>query len=99
MRTNIFYIDYLFFGYRKNSDNYGKMKDLFEDAIKHENANHQCKYFGSECPYKGIKFMEKVLLENNIDLGRRLANPTVLETLGVNFWHPAGPSVPAQYPP
>ena len=28
-------------------------------------------------------------------LGRRLADPTVLETLGVNFRHPAGPLGPA----
>ena len=27
----------------------------------------------------------------NTYLGRRLADPTVLETLGVNFWQPAGP--------
>ena len=37
-------------------------KDVLEDASKHENANHKCTYFGSECPYKGIKFMEKVEL-------------------------------------
>ena len=51
-------------------------KDVFEDAIKHENANHKCKYikrkkglgpFGlwvDDCPYKGLKFLEKVEIKN-----------------------------------
>ena len=39
-------------------------KSVFDDAIKHVNVNHQCKYFQNECPYKGIKFMEKVELKD-----------------------------------
>ena len=36
--------------------------DVLEDAINHENASHLCNYFGNECPFKGIKYMEKVEL-------------------------------------
>ena len=38
-------------------------KDVFEDAINHENPNYLCKYFGRGCPYKEIKFMEKITLK------------------------------------
>ena len=48
--------------YRKHSDKFPK--DVFEDAIKHKNPNHKCSYFGSECPYKGIEFLEKIELKD-----------------------------------
>ena len=47
--------------YRGGSDTF---HNVFEDAIKHENVNYQCKYFKSKCPYKGIKFMQKVELHD-----------------------------------
>ena len=41
------------------SETFDNKKHVFEDAIEHKNENHQCKYFGSECPYKGIEFLKK----------------------------------------
>ena len=46
------------------SETFDNKKHVFEDAIEHKNENHQCKYFGSECPYKGIEFLEKVELKD-----------------------------------
>ena len=42
------------------TETYYDKKDVFDDAIKHKNPNHQCSFFGSECLYKGIEFLEKV---------------------------------------
>ena len=39
-------------------------RKVLENVIQHEKANHKFQYFGIECPYKGIKFIEKVLLED-----------------------------------
>ena len=55
------FTEYLLFCYRGGSDTF---HNVFEDAIKHENANYQCKYFKSKCPYKGIKFMQKIELHD-----------------------------------
>ena len=58
--------------YREYSDSYNNRKDVFEDAIKHENVNHICKYIKrkkrwgpfkinlDDCTYKGVKFLKKV---------------------------------------
>ena len=40
------------------------LKYVFEDQVKHKNPNYQCNYFGSECPYKGITFLEKLELKD-----------------------------------
>ena len=47
----------LFSFYRQNSDS--RHKEIFEDWIKHENDNHQCKYFENGCPFRKIKFIKK----------------------------------------
>ena len=57
------------------SDTYQNKKELFEDAIKHKNENHKCKYIKRkkgwgpfrlwvDCPYKGIEFLKKVELKD-----------------------------------
>ena len=61
LRVSKSFIEYMYvLFYREWSDVIQNKKDLFEDAIEHKNPNHQCSYFGSECPYKGIEFLEKV---------------------------------------